>query len=59
MTYIITDECIGCGVCEIYCKNGAISVNEAGKYVIDATKCEGCGGTCKEYCPIDSAMVEA
>jgi NAD-dependent dihydropyrimidine dehydrogenase PreA subunit len=57
MTYIITDECIGCGVCEIYCKNEAITESEARKYVIDSARCDACG-TCIEYCPIDGAIVE-
>ena len=56
MTYTITDECIECGVCEIYCKNGAISKVDA-RYVIDSEKCDACG-TCTEYCPVDGAMVE-
>lgn len=59
MTYVITDECIGCGVCEIFCKNGAVSQCDTcfTKFVIDESKCEACA-TCKEYCPIDGAIVE-
>jgi MinD superfamily P-loop ATPase len=56
MTYTITDECIVCGSCEPFCKNGAILYNDT-KYVIDESKCDSCG-TCLEYCPIDDAILE-
>jgi MinD superfamily P-loop ATPase len=57
MAYMITVECIECGVCEIYCKNDAVS-QVGKKFVIDLKKCEECG-TCKEYCPIDSAIIKS
>jgi len=56
MVYIITDQCILCGSCEPFCKQGAITDGDT-KYVIDPTHCDGCG-TCREYCPIDDAIVE-
>jgi len=56
MTYRITDECIMCGSCEPFCKNGAIQEDDT-KYIIDESKCDSCG-TCLEYCPIDDAIIE-
>jgi MinD superfamily P-loop ATPase len=56
MPYIITEKCIECGSCQPFCKKKAINyINR--HYVIDDTKCEMCS-TCKEYCPIDDAIVE-
>ncbi|MDO5548796.1 MAG: glycyl-radical enzyme activating protein [Eubacteriales bacterium] len=42
------DNCIGCGNCIRTCKNGALSVGEAG-ISIDVTKCKRCG-QCAEAC---------
>ncbi len=57
MPYMITENCIMCGSCEPYCKNGAI-VDGEDRYIIDQAKCDTCG-TCMEYCPIDDAIVKA
>lgn len=56
MTYMITDKCIECGCCEMFCENGAISETDT-TYVIDETKCDSCG-TCTTYCPIDGAIIK-
>lgn len=42
--------CIGCGICQKNCPEGAIAV-ENHLAVIDYEKCTGCG-TCKEKCPV-------
>ena len=55
MTYTITVKCIECGSCVPFCEQEGIDYVD-GKYVIDQERCTGCG-TCKEYCPIDDAIV--
>ena len=42
--------CIGCGMCQKNCPEGAIAV-ENHLAIIDYDKCTGCG-TCKEKCPV-------
>lgn len=42
---IVTDKCIGCGICAWYCPEGAIEIKEVkGKKraVIDYDHCKGC-----------------
>jgi MinD superfamily P-loop ATPase len=55
MIYIITDKCIECGCCALYCKQHDIFF-EDGRYIIQKELCDGCG-VCVEYCPIDDAIV--
>jgi len=50
MAYIISDECISCGVCEAECPVSAISEGD-GKFVIDASTCTDCGA-CADVCPV-------
>jgi len=56
MSYIINDECIGCGACEADCPVEAISEGD-GKYVIDPELCTGCGA-CAEVCPVEAPQPE-
>jgi ferredoxin len=56
MTYTITDQCIECGSCVPFCEQKGIDYIDK-KYVIDPKRCDGCG-TCKEYCPVDDAILE-
>ena len=56
MAYVITDDCVMCGVCADACPVEAISEGD-GKYVIDADVCAECG-TCVAECP-NEAIVEA
>ncbi|MFY9176522.1 MAG: 4Fe-4S binding protein [Caldicoprobacterales bacterium] len=52
MAYVITDECIACGVCEAECPTEAISAGDD-IYVIDAETCIDCGA-CADVCPVDA-----
>ena len=42
MSYVITDECVACGVCVDECPVGAITEHED-KYIIDPELCTECG----------------
>ena len=48
MPYVVTDECILCGVCVIGCPSEAITEGET-KCFIDVSLCIECG-TCAENC---------
>ena len=50
MAYVISDECVSCGTCEIECPAGAISQGDE-HFVIDADTCVECG-TCADACPV-------
>ena len=50
MAYVISEDCISCGVCAGNCPVSAISEGD-GKYVIDADSCIDCGA-CAENCPV-------
>jgi len=51
MAFIITSECVKCGMCVDVCPVGAIIEGEE-QYIITNT-CIQCG-QCKEVCPIDA-----
>lgn len=52
MAHVITDECVGCGICVDECKVGAIK-EENEKFSIDPELCTDCG-TCADNCPADA-----
>ncbi len=59
MAFVITDECIACGVCIPECPNNAIS--EGDLYVIDPSLCTECYGyfdtqQCASVCPVDCCI---
>ena len=59
MAFVITDECIACGVCVPECPNNAIS--EGDLYVIDPSLCTECYGyfdtqQCASVCPVDCCI---
>jgi pyruvate ferredoxin oxidoreductase delta subunit len=43
------DRCIQCGICYIYCPDGAIFRMEDGYFDIDEKRCKGCG-ICHREC---------
>lgn len=50
--YVITDECIGCGLCQANCPAGAIAMGPAHRE-IDPALCVQCG-TCFDGCPVEA-----
>lgn len=53
MAYVITDDCVACGVCEPECPVGAISAGDI--FVIDADTCTDCAA-CVDVCPSDAIV---
>ncbi|MEF2146014.1 MAG: 4Fe-4S binding protein [Desulfovibrionaceae bacterium] len=47
------EECIKCGMCEIYCPEFCIAVREDEFYRPDFDYCKGCG-ICANICPKDA-----
>ena len=49
--YVITDACIGCGICQTVCPQSVIS--EGTPFTIDQNHCLQCGN-CYENCPVQA-----
>lgn len=54
MSYVITDECIACGLCQEECPVEAISEGED-KYLINPELCTDCG-SCADICPVEAPV---
>lgn len=57
ISYMVTDDCIGCTVCAQNCPAGAIQFEPYEKHTIDIEKCIRCG-SCKSVCPENAVIVE-
>ena len=51
---VLQDECTACGVCALFCPEGAISRAGDGM-VVDYLHCKGCG-ICEVVCPVRNAV---
>jgi NAD-dependent dihydropyrimidine dehydrogenase PreA subunit len=56
MAYIITDDCINCGVCVSECPTDCIAEGDS-KYVINGPDCIDCGAWAG-VCPVDACVAE-
>ncbi len=50
LTYMISTDCIHCGVCEFMCLRSAIR-EAPNQFVVRRGLCNGCG-ECAPYCPV-------
>ena len=53
--YFVTEDCVGCHVCKVFCPAKAIFYGER-RMAVDQDKCQHCG-TCYNECPV-SAVTE-
>ena len=50
LTYMISSDCMNCGVCEFMCPQRAIR-EAPNQFVVRRGLCNGCG-ECAPYCPV-------
>lgn len=53
-TYVISSDCMSCGVCEFMCHTGAI-VQAPNQFIITKQLCDGCA-ECVPYCPAEAIV---
>jgi len=51
--FLVTSDCVGCGLCLRTCPERAIRATPAGLVVLAA--CTACG-ECAEVCPVDACV---
>ncbi|MCQ5363174.1 MAG: 4Fe-4S binding protein [Candidatus Methanomethylicia archaeon] len=44
-------KCTKCGMCWIFCPEGAIKINDDGTYDVNLSYCKGCG-ICQKACAV-------
>ena len=44
------EKCVKCGICYLFCPDGAVRLDEEGYYQVDLDYCKGCG-LCIRQCP--------
>jgi len=52
----VTEKCNGCGICELFCPDSAISIQDK-KSIIDFDYCKGCG-ICAKECPREAIIIK-
>ena len=51
------EKCVQCGICYLFCPDGAVRLNDEGYYEADLKYCKGCG-LCSRQCPTGSIAME-
>jgi len=62
VAFMITEDCINCGICERFCPGDGISKGDE-VFVIDPDRCTECVGfhhnqQCARVCPIESCITD-
>jgi len=51
------DKCTKCGICAMFCPDGAIYKDKKGNYKWDYDYCKGCG-ICAQVCPVKAIIMK-
>ncbi len=55
---VVNSKCIKCGICELYCPDSCILMDDAEDVIqIDYDYCKGCG-ICSKECPQKAIVME-